>query len=84
MLLRLLLIIFIVYLIVKFSAYVLRAFYYNLTGEQPHKRTAGRTRRRPVDGNVDIDYVPEDYNKSKADQQHGSKGEYVDYEEIKN
>lgn len=84
MLLRLLLVFLIVYLIIKFSKYVLKAFYYTLTGDQPGERTAGKGRKKPVGGNVDIDYMPDDYNKSRVDRKNGSKGEYVDYEEIKN
>lgn len=41
----------------------------------------GRSFRRPADGNVNIDSVPEDKQRTRHSGHKG--GEYVDYEEIK-
>lgn len=41
-------------------------------------------RRKPTDGNVEIDYVPEKEEKKKAKHSKNYQGgEYIDYEEIK-
>ena len=37
-------------------------------------------KKRPIDGNVNIDYDPSD--KSKKNKTSGTSGEYVDYEEV--
>lgn len=79
---KLLTLILVVYLIIKFSRYVLKAFYYTLTGDQVNNQNPKR-RKRPSDGNVDIDYIPDDYNKSRSDHHKGAAGEYVEYEEVK-
>jgi hypothetical protein len=76
MLLKLLTLILVIYLVVKFSRHVMKTLFYMVFNE-PQKVQRER-KKRPADGNVDIDYVPNDYNSSKA----GS-GDYVDYEEVK-
>ncbi len=50
----------------------------------PSKERVNQNRKRPTDGNVDIDFIPNDYNKSKTSHHTSHKsGDYVEYEEIK-
>ena len=46
-------------------------------------RTRTKTKIRPDDGNVDVDYIPKD-QKGKSHKDGGSHkgGEYVDFEEV--
>lgn len=41
----------------------------------------GRNFKRPADGNVNIDSMPEEKHRTR--QSHPKGGEYVDYEEVK-
>ncbi len=62
---------------------VLGLFFRLLTGSPANPKTQEdpyRDRRRPKDGNVNVDYVPGKQQKSAKDFKGG---EYVDYEEIK-
>lgn len=42
-----------------------------------------RKYKQPADGNVNIDYIPEDDKKNDKGPRHFKGGEYVDYEEVK-
>ena len=53
--------------------------------QQQHQYKNSNQNRKPSDGNVNIDYIPEDRSKkvkSKADPNYQG-GEYIDYEEVK-
>ena len=66
------------YLIYRFGKLLFK-FFYLISGEQEDRaRTTFEGKRRPVDGNVNIDKVP-DKDRSKNRYQGG---DYVDYEEI--
>ncbi len=72
----------IVYLLIKFSRFLIR-FVINMV-VTPSNERVNHNRKRPTDGNVDIDFIPNDYNKSKTSYHSNHKsGDYVEYEEIK-
>lgn len=48
--------------------------------QQYRASTNGHQQKRPADGNVNIDYVP---NKDKKSKESFKGGDYVDFEEIK-
>lgn len=77
--LKFLILLFVVcYVTYKLGGYVLRALHGTL-GNDPNQRNFKNRPKRKTDGNVDIDYVPQDKKENK-----GFKGgEYVDYEEVK-
>jgi hypothetical protein len=66
----------IIYFLLKFSKFILKSLFYMVV-DKPQEKV--NQKKRPKDGNVDVDYVPNDYNKSKTSRS----GDYVDYEEIK-
>lgn len=82
-----------IYLIIKVSGFILRIFDTLLgrTGSGADRRRnfgsehRRQTYRRPANGNVNVDYIPEEEEKKEKNRH--SKGfrggEYVDYEEIK-
>lgn len=69
--------ILVIYFLIKFGKFILKSIFY-LVMDKPQDRVNHR-KARPKDGNVDIDFIPDDYNKSNG----AHKGDYVDYEEIK-
>ena len=86
-LLRTLLIIFIIYYIVKlFTQYILPALFYNymddkmkeFSHKQQKQRQRAQQKARKREGEVTVDYSPQGNGKNKP-----SKGDYVDYEEIR-
>ncbi len=78
--LKFLAILFIVsYLTYKVGGYLIRALYITL-GHDPSQRNFHRKSKASADGNINIDYVPQDKKRSKKDFKGG---EYVDYEDVK-
>lgn len=86
-LLRTLLIIFIIYYLGRlFTRYVLPALFYNYMDDkvkefserQQKQRRREHQKARKREGEVNIDYTPQGEGKGKP-----SKGEYVDYEEVR-
>jgi len=86
-LLRTLLIIFIIYYIGRlFTRYILPALFYNYMDDkmsefarkQKKQRQHEQQQAKKKEGEVTIDYAPNGTGKNKP-----SKGEYVDYEEVK-
>jgi hypothetical protein len=76
-LIKLIAFILIIYFLMKFAKYILKSLFYMVVDKPQEK--VHQERKRPKDGNVDIDYVPNNHNKSKTSHS----GDYVDYEEIK-
>jgi hypothetical protein len=79
MILKFLTFLLVIYLIIKFSRFILRSIYYMVVDE-PKQKVNHKERRRPADGNVDIDYVPNGKNSRTANQKDD---DYVEYEEVK-
>lgn len=52
-------------------------------GQQKSYGPQSRKYKQPTDGNVNIDYIPEDDKKKGKGPRTFKGGEYVDYEEIK-
>ena len=86
-LLRTLLIIFIIYYLGRlFTRYILPTLFYNymddkmkgFSEQQQKQRRREQQQARKREGEVHIDYTPQGEGKSKP-----SKGEYVDYEEVR-
>ena len=67
------------YLVYRFGKFLFK-FFYLISGEQGNQsgRAAFDGKRRPVDGNVNIDKAPDKRNTRKKYKG----GEYVDYEEL--
>ena len=67
------------YLVYRFGKFLFK-FFYLISGEQGNQsaRTTFDGKRRPVDGNVNIDKAP---NKRHTRKKYKG-GEYVDYEEL--
>lgn len=86
--LKFLLILFLIgYVVFKLVGFLFRVFfvgYYHQQAQQSQKQStsgaASGYARKPADGNVQIDYVPE---KQDRKPQTFKGGEYVDYEEVK-
>ncbi len=78
--LKFLAILFVVsYVTFKLGGFLMKALY-SVTGQDPKQRNFRDGNRKKGNGNVNIDYVPEDGKQGKS----GYKGgEYVDYEEVK-
>lgn len=78
---KFLLIIFLIsYVLYKVGGFFFRMLFMNLTQQQSQRGNARQQQKRPADGNVSIDYVPEEKSKKRA----GMKGgEYVDFEDVK-
>lgn len=51
----------------------------NFSGKRPGNQSSRQ--RKPKDGNVSIDYIPEDKKKKKSSKNFEG-GEYIDYEEV--
>lgn len=81
--LKFLLIIFLIsYLVYKVGGFLVRMLFINAT-QQHYQRSNGNPNpqsKKPRNGNVNIDFMPEDGKKKKADFKGG---DYVDYEEVK-
>ena len=78
--LKFLAILFIVsYLTYKVGGFLMRVLHVTL-GQDPSHRNVRHKSRKNADGNLNIDYVPQDKKKGKQDFKGG---EYVDYEDIK-
>jgi len=84
---RTLLILFIIFWVVRlFTRYILPALFYNymdgkmkeFSGRQQKQRQREQKQARQHEGEVTIDFSPQDKNKNKP-----SKGDYVDYVEVK-
>lgn len=70
----------ILYLVFRVGGFFMRTLFGSTTmNRQGEFRNRGQQKVRPKDGNVDIDYVPED--RDKKDGYEG--GDYIDYEEVK-
>lgn len=67
------------YLIYRFGKALFK-FFYLISGEQGDRsaRTTFEGKRKPVDGNVNIDKVPD----KRGNKEKFKGGDYVDYEEI--
>jgi ATPase subunit of ABC transporter with duplicated ATPase domains len=85
-LLRTILIIFIISYVIKlFTRYIMPALFYNYMddkakefSQQQKRRQREQQQARKREGEVFIDYTPQGNSKNKP-----SKGDYVDYEEVK-
>ncbi len=86
-LIRILLIIFIIYYLGRLvTRYLLPTLFYSymddkmkeFTRQQQHQRKREKEQSRKREGEVNIDYTPQGNSKNKP-----SRGEYVDYEEVK-
>jgi len=49
--------------------------------QQNFQKEQNPTHKKPKDGNVNIDYIPNS-NKSKPDKKNFPGGDYVDYEDV--
>lgn len=68
------------YLFYKIGGLLFRALSGTLGANRSDKSFSnGQQRKKPRDGNVNIDYVPNDKKKSKKSY---DGGEYIDYEEL--
>jgi hypothetical protein len=72
--------VFITYLFFKLGGFILKTVYMILGGGSAAPRQEKSYYRRPADGNVNVDYVPN--SQQKGSNPSPGKGEYVDYEEI--
>ena len=86
-LIRILLIIFIIYYLGRLvTRYILPTLFYGymddkmkeFTRQQQHQRRREKEQSHKREGEVNIDYTPQGNSKNKP-----SRGEYVDYEEVK-
>ena len=84
----------VIYVVYKLSGFFMRVLFTSLGNnaresfgrqQQGRDRAAnGHRHQKPMDGNVNIDYVPEGEKKRAKKASPGFKGgEYVDYEEIR-
>lgn len=81
MLFKILLIAFIFFfLLFRVGGFFLRLLFGSFSTPR-HHQSASQNSRKPKDGNVNIDHVPNDQEKKKPGNFDG--GEYVDYEEVK-
>lgn len=84
--LRILLIIFLVgYVIYKISNFFFKVMYFSAAKQQAAQQEQNQSNntyaRRPADGNVNIDYIPNEPKPRNSTK--NSEGDYVDYEEVK-
>lgn len=84
---KLLLIIFlIIFIFVKVGGFIMRMLFsgfvkkYQDTSNQNYRQSQ---RKKPADGNVNIDYIPSEGNKGKSSNSDYKGGDFVDYEEVK-
>ncbi|MDN5201629.1 DUF4834 domain-containing protein [Fulvivirgaceae bacterium BMA10] len=75
--LRIAIIVLSVFLIFRFLGRMLKAF--SPQDPRMNRNAHSKDRRRPSDGNVDVDYVPP----QKKESEDFKGGDYIDYEEIK-
>ena len=68
------------FVLFKVGGFFLRLLLGGFSTDRNHQ-TSTHSTRKPKDGNVHIDHIPND-NKKKSGDFKG--GEYVDYEEVKN
>lgn len=86
----------IVYAVYKLSGFFMRMLFQSIgnssrqqgfggyTQQGGARQTTGSQARKPMDGNVNIDFVPENGKKEEGKSAAKFKGgEYVDYEEIR-
>jgi hypothetical protein len=88
--LKFLLILFLIgYIIFKVSGFLFKTLFYKAYQQQQAQRAAGTGKRpqangyarKPADGNVQIDHVPQPATKEKTKPEFDG-GDYVDYEEL--
>ncbi len=86
--LKFLLILFLIgYIFFKVSGFLFKTLFYKAYQQQQAQRTAGQDTqtngyaRKPADGNVQIDHVPQSSAKAKSKTKFNH-GDYVDYEEV--
>lgn len=86
--LKFLLILFLIgYIFFKLSGFLFRTIFFKAYQQQQAQRAAGQRSqtqgyaRRPADGNVQIDHVPQADRKAKSKSEFNG-GDYVDYEEV--
>jgi hypothetical protein len=76
----------VIYLIYKVMQFFFKIFILGATGQEAYKKQYQRQQsnhqHKPKDGNVSIDYVPQDQRKKGNPSDFGG-GDYVDYEEVK-
>ncbi len=69
-----------IYLFIRFSNFIFKIMFSVLGGGDPRSREKKRT--KPKDGNVEVEFGPEQKN-GKNGKTRYDEGEYVEYEEIK-
>jgi len=79
----LLIIFFVIYLFVKIGGFIMRTLFSGFVKNQQNAQHNQNTQyKKPTDGNVNIEYIP-DSKKTKPTNKEGFKGgDYVDYEEV--
>ncbi|MFY0627680.1 MAG: DUF4834 family protein [Reichenbachiella sp.] len=72
------------YLLSKIGGFLVRLFFGNLAKHQRQQQNhhGSKSYRKPSDGNVNIEYAPED-RKSVSTEKDFKGGDYVEYEEVK-
>lgn len=81
--LKLLAIILLVFLFFRSLGFIIRYVLRGTIGSRGQQDFSRPESRRPSDGNVNVDYVPEDRKRKGKSKKDFDGGEYVDYEEIK-
>ncbi|MEQ9299880.1 MAG: DUF4834 family protein [Cyclobacteriaceae bacterium] len=86
--LKFLLILFLIgYIFFKVSGFLFKTLFFKAYQQQQAQRAAGQGAqtsgyaRKPADGNVQIDHVPQSSPKAKSKSEFDG-GDYVDYEEV--
>lgn len=73
----------ILFVLFKLFGFLFRALFFTLSSRQQQQKRTGNPffRKRPPEGNVDIEYNPTENGRKGVKTFKG--GEYVDYEEVK-
>lgn len=81
--LKFLLILFLVfYLFIKVGGFIMKTLFSGFSNQQQGTgRNQNTQTKRPADGNVNIEYIPNS-NKSNPTKKDFKGGDYVDYEEV--
>lgn len=65
----------------KLMGFFLRSKLKQFVAHSDNLQKEEQRRKRPADGNVNVDFVPSDFKERKSKEIRG--GDYVDYEEVK-
>lgn len=77
----LLLLFLIIYIVAKLGGFIMRMLFSGYSGQTRQQSYQSGGQRKPKDGNVNIDFNPNDSRRSKSSGNFKG-GDYVNYEEV--